>query len=135
MPNETREMSQQAAIGQGGGPGGGGGKRPQRYFPRGRGGGAAAPNKVYKLPIAEITKHTFNTGENKFAAQFTESRERVAGYIRWGGMEESYLAAKTIRTGAAQTIALPPPYNANAPDKVDLDVIRVKVVKSVKKRQ
>ena len=49
--------------------------------------------------------------------------------------EESYLAAKTIRTGAAQTIALPPPYNANAPDKVDLDVIRVKVVKSVKKRR
>ncbi len=50
-------------------------------------------------------------------------------------MEESYLVAKTIRTGTAQTIALPPPVNANAPDKVDLDVICVEVVKSATKRQ
>ena len=81
-------MSQQAAIGQGGGCGGGGGKRPQRYFPRGRGGGAAAQSKAYESPIAEIAKHTLNTGENRFAAQFTESRERVAGYIQRGGMDD-----------------------------------------------
>jgi hypothetical protein len=68
-----------------------------------------APSKVYESPIAEITKHTFNTGENKFAAQFTEYRERVAGYIQRAGMEESYLVAETIRTAKAQTIALPPP--------------------------
>jgi len=128
-------MSQQAAIGRGGGRGGGGGKRPQRYFPRGRGGGATAPSKVYESPIAEIAKHTFNTGENKFAAQFTESRERVAGYIQRAGMEESYLVAETIRTAKAQTIALPPPVNANAQDKANLELIRVKVVKSVAKRQ
>ena len=92
-------------------------------------------NKAYESPIAEIPKHTFNTGENKFAVQFTESRERVAGYIQRGGMKESYLVAKTIRTGAAQTIALPSPVNANAPDKADLEVICVEVVKLIAKRR
>ncbi len=47
-------------------------------------------------------------------------------------MEESYLVA---RTGTAQSIALPPPVNANAPDKADLDIICVEVVKSVAKRR
>ncbi len=84
-------MSQQAAIGRGGGPGGGGGggKKLQRYFPQGRGGGTAVLSKAYKSPIAEIAKHTFNTGENRFATQFTESQERVVGYIQRAGMEES----------------------------------------------
>jgi hypothetical protein len=50
-------------------------------------------------------------------------------------MEESYLVAETIRTGTAQMIALPPPVDMNAPDKVDLEVIHVEVVKSVVKRQ
>ena len=40
-----------------------------------------------------------------------------------------------IRMGTAQTIALPAAVDPNAPDKADLDVIRVKVVKSVAKRQ
>mgnify|MGYP006216894827 CR=1 FL=1 len=93
-------MSQQAVIGRGGGRGSGGGKRPQRYFPRGRRGGATALSKVYESPIAEIAKHTFNTGENKFAAQFTESRERVAGYIQRSGMEESYLVAESFLVSA-----------------------------------
>ena len=89
-------MSQQAAIGRGGGRGGGGSKKPQRYFPRGRGGGAAALSKAYESPIAEIAKHTFNTGKNRFAVQFTESRERVAGYIQRAGMEESYLVYRSF---------------------------------------
>ena len=76
-------------------------------------------SKAYESPITEIAKHTFNTGENKFAAQFTESQERVAGYVQWGGMEESYLVAETIRKGVAQTITLPPPVDTNAPDKAD----------------
>ena len=50
-------------------------------------------------------------------------------------MEESYLVAETIRTGTAQMIALPPPVDMNARDKVDLEVIHVEVVKSVVKRQ
>jgi hypothetical protein len=49
-------------------------------------------------------------------------------------MEESYLVAETIRKGVAQTIALPPQVDSNAPDKADLELIRVEVVKSVAKR-
>ena len=92
------------------------------------------PSKMYESPITEIVKHTFNTGKNKFAAQFTESRERVAGYIQRAGMEESYLVAEMIRTAKAQTIVLPPPVDVNAKDKADLELIRVEVVKSVAKR-
>ena len=91
--------------------------------------------KAYKLPITKIPKYTFNTGENKFATQFTESRERVAGYVQRSGMEESYLVAKTIRTGTAQTIVPPAAVNPNTPDKADLNDIWVEVVKSVAKRQ
>ena len=73
-------MSQQIAAGRGGGRGDG--KKP-RYFPRrGGGGGAGATTKAYESPITEISKYTFNTGENKFATEFTESRERVAGYVQ-----------------------------------------------------
>ncbi len=125
-------MSQQAAAGHGAGRGSG---RKPRYFPRKGGGNFTATAKAYKSPITEIAKYTFNTGKNKFAAQFTESRERVAGYIQRSGMDESYLVAETIRTGTAQTIALPTAVNANAPDKADLEVIRVEVVKSVAKRR
>ena len=35
----------------------------------------------------------------------------------------------------AQRIALPPPVDTNAPDKADLALIRVEVVKSVAKRR
>ena len=50
-------------------------------------------------------------------------------------MEESYLVAKTIRKGVAQMIALPPTVDTNAPDKADLELIRMEVVKSVVKRR
>ena len=113
------------------------GPRKQRYFPRRRGGGGGgATAKAYESPITEISKYTFNTtGANTFAAQFTESRERVAGYVQRSGMDESYLVAETIRMGTAQTIALPPAVDPNAPDRTDLEVIRVEVVKSVAKRR
>jgi hypothetical protein len=103
-------MSQQAAAGRGAGRGGG---RKPRYFPRKGGGNFTATAKAYESPITEIAKYTFNTGENKFAAQLTESRERVAGYIQRSGMEESYLVAETIRMGTVQTIALPAPVCEN----------------------
>ena len=126
-------MSQQVAAGRGGGHGDG---RKPRYFPhQGGGGGAGATTKAYESPITEISKYKFNTGKNKFAAQFTESRERVAGYIQQSGMDKSYLVAETIRTGTKQTIALPGPVDADAPDKVDLEVIRTEMVKSVAKRR
>ena len=91
--------------------------------------------KAYELPITEIAKYTFNTGKNKFAAQFTESRERVAAYVQRSGMEESYLVAETIRMGTAQKIVLPAAVDPNAPDKADLELIRVEVVKPVVKRR
>ena len=125
-------MSQQAAAGCGAGRGGG---RKPRYFSQKGGGNFAATAKAYKSPITKIAKYTFNTGENKFAAQFTESRERVTGYVQRSGMDESYLVAETIRMGTAQTSALPPPVDPNASDKEDLEIICVEVVKSVAKRR
>ncbi len=65
-------MSQQATAGRGAGRGSG---RKPRYFPQKGGGNFTATAKTYKLPITKIAKYTFNTGENKFAAQFTESQE------------------------------------------------------------
>ena len=67
--------------------------------------------------------------------QFTKSRNRVVGYIQRAGMEESYLVAKTVRTGIKQAIVLPPPVDASAPDKEDLEIICMEVMKFVAKRQ
>ena len=67
---EKREMSQQAAAVRGAGRGGG---RKPRYFPRKGRGNFTAMAKAYESPITEIAKNTFNTGENKFATQFTKS--------------------------------------------------------------
>ena len=53
------------------------------------------------------------------------------GICTAGGMEESYLVAEMIRKEVVQTIALPPPVDTNAPDKADLELIHVEVVKSV----
>ena len=50
-------------------------------------------------------------------------------------MDESYLVAETIRTGTVQKIDLPPAVDPNASDKVDLELIRTEVVKSVTKRR
>jgi hypothetical protein len=70
-------MSQQAAAGRGAGRGGG--RKPQ-YFPKGRGMDTMA--KAYKSSISGIEEHTFNTGQNKFAAQFTQSRKNVANFLQ-----------------------------------------------------
>ena len=125
-------MSQQAAAGRGAGRGGG---RRHRYGPRGGGTPAPKPTKSYESPIAEIKQHTFNTGDNGHAAQFTESREKIATYIQRCGWEESYLVAETIRTGVAQKVALPPPVDVNDPDRVDLEAMRIEDVKNVAKRR
>ena len=66
-------MSQQAAAGRGAGRGGG--RKPQ-YFPRGR--GIDTATKAYKSSISGIEEHTFNTGQNKFTAQFTQLRKNMA---------------------------------------------------------
>jgi hypothetical protein len=70
-------MSQQAAAGQGAGHSGG---RKLQYFPQGR--GVDHSTKPFKSMISEIAEHTFNTGENKYVAQFTQRREEVANYLQ-----------------------------------------------------
>ncbi len=73
--------------------------------------------------ISEITTDTFNTGQNKLAAQFTQLRKIAANYLQRTLAYEGYLVAETVRTGREQIIALPPAVNASAPDTVDLKII------------
>ncbi len=70
-------MSQQAAAGRGAGRGGG---RKPKFIPRG--GGVKSLSKAFWSSTSGIEKWTFNTGQNKFATQFTLSREEVANYIQ-----------------------------------------------------
>ncbi len=73
---------------------------------------------------------------NKFAAQFTLSREEVANYIQRTLADEGYLVAEMIRSGKKQSIPLPAHVDPNDPDKTDLEAIRAEHVKTVaKKRQ
>jgi hypothetical protein len=123
-------MSQQAAAGQGAGRGSG---RKPRYFPQGR--GVDHSTKPFKSMISEIAEHMFNTGVNKYAAQFTRSREEVANYLQRTSAEEGYLVAETVQTGKQQLIPLPPPIDPNVEDKADLENIRAKDVKTIAKRQ
>jgi hypothetical protein len=85
--------------------------------------------------ILEIAEHTFNTGENKYAAQFTRSREEVANYLQCTSAEEGYLVAETVRTRKQQLIPLPPPIDSNVEDKADLEIIWAEDVETIVKRR
>jgi hypothetical protein len=126
----TEEMSQQAAAGQGAGHGS---RRKPKYYPQG--GGIEASTKAYKPLIAEIRNDTFNTGQNKFTTQFTQSRKNVANYLQRTSAAEGYLVTETVRTVKRQIIELPPAVDPNAPDVNNQNIIRVEKVKSVAKRQ
>jgi len=121
-------MSQQAAAGRGAGRSGG---RKLRNFPKGRGMDTAA--KAYKSSIPGIEKHTFNTGQHKFAAQFTQLLENVANFLQRKAHDEGYLVAETVCTGKQQTIDLLPPINGNDPNAEDLKIVLAEEVKSVVK--
>ncbi len=122
-------MSQQAAAGHGAGRGGG---RGPRYFcPQGGGGELT---KGFKSAISEIAHETFNMGQNKFAAQFTQLRKNVANYLQHTASSEGYLVAKTVRMGKKQLIVLPPAVNENATNVKDQSIIRAEEVKTVAKR-
>ena len=84
-------MSQQAAAGQGAPAAGRAGRAV--HFYRGRG---DPPTKGYKSTISKIVNETFNTGQNAFAAQFTQSRKNVANYRQRTAADEGYLVAETI---------------------------------------
>ncbi len=56
-------------------------------------------------------------------AQFVLHHEEVVNYIQRTLANKGYLVAQTIRTGTKQSILLPPPVDANNPDKEDLEAI------------
>jgi hypothetical protein len=123
-------MSQQAAAGRGTpmGRGGGQGTRNLKFHPR-----AGESTKGYKSAISEIATDTFNMGQNKFAAQFTQSRKNVVNYLQRTSANEGYLVAETVRTGRAQIIELPPAVDPNAADADDQRIIRAEEVKTIAK--
>jgi hypothetical protein len=122
-------MSQQAAAGQGAGRGGG---RKPRFIPQG---GGDNFNKPFQSTTVGIKKWTFNTGQNKYAAQFTLHRKEVANYIQQTLADEGYLVAQMISSGTKQSIPLPLPVDPNNLDKEDLEAIRTKDEKTVAKRR
>ncbi len=95
--------------------------RNMRYHPR-----AGDASKGFKSPISEIVIDTFNTGQNKFAAQFTQSQKNVANYLQRTLAYEGYLVAETVRSGRDQIIKLPPPINASTVNAEDQKIIQAK---------
>ncbi len=55
------------------------------------------------------------TGQNKFAAQFTQSRKNIANYLLRTAALEGYLVAENVHTGKKQGIELPVPIDLNYP--------------------
>jgi hypothetical protein len=95
------------------GRGGGRGTRHLKIHPR-----AGESAKGYKLAISEIATDTFNTGQNKFAMQFTQSRKNVMNYLQRTSANKGYLVAETVRTGREQIIELPPPSIRTTPTRM-----------------
>jgi hypothetical protein len=109
-----QKMSQQAVAGCGGGRGGRG--KP-RYYPR------LGELKGFKSPISKIAHDTFNTGQNKFAAQFTQLQKDVANYLQCTVASEEYLVAETMGTSRKQVIDLPSAIDPNDPELEDKKII------------
>ncbi len=91
--------------------------------------------KGFKSAISKIAQDTFNTGQNKFASQFTQLCKNVANYLQRTSASEGYLVAEMVRSGREQTIALPDVVDPNAPNAADLTVIRAKEVKTIAKKE
>jgi hypothetical protein len=123
-------MSQQAAAGQGA-PAAGRAGRAGQFF-RGQG---DPPTKGFKSAISKIANKTFNTGKNRFAVQFTQSRKNVANYLQRKVADEGYLVAETVRTGKQQIIMLPPLVNASAVDANNQKIIQEEAVRAIAKRK
>ena len=123
-------MSQQAVAGRGS-PAGGCAGRGGHYF-RGQG---DPPSKGFKSTITEIATYTFNTGQNRFAAQFTQLRKNVASYLQQTTADKGYLIAKTVRTGKEQVIALPPPIDPNTEDADDQKIIQEEAIRATTKQK
>ena len=114
-PNCKSKMSQQAAAGCGGGHGGRG---KLRYNQR------SGEMKGFKSKISKIAHNTtFNTGQNKFAAQFTQLQKNVANYLQCTVALEGYLVAETVHMGRKQVIDLPSAINPNNLELEDKKII------------
>ena len=132
MSVEITGMSQQASAGRRVPMGrrGGQGTRNLRFHPR-----AGEAMKGYKSVISKIATDTFNTGQNKFAAQFTQSQKNIAIYLQRTLASKGYLVAETVRTGREKIIELPPAIDLNAANANDQKIIRGEEVKMIAKRR
>ena len=104
--------------------------RHLKFHPR-----AGESTKGYKSAISKIATDTSNTGQNKFAAQFTQSQKNVANYLQRTSANEGYLVAETVRTGRQQIIELPPAVNPNDANADNQRIIRAEEVKTIAKRR
>jgi hypothetical protein len=129
--SQTAAMSQQAAARQGAPAGRGRGRGRQGRFNH----CAVHTTKGFKSSISKIVTNTFNTGHNKFAAQFTQLHKNIANYLQRTSACEGYLVAEMVRTGREQIIPLPPAVDVNTPDAADLNIIRGEEVKTIAKRR
>ena len=123
-------MSQQATAGQGM-PVAGLAGRAGRFY----GGQGDPPTKGFKSAISEIANETFNMGQNRFAAQLTQSRKNVVNYLQPTAADEGYLVAETFWTEKEQILALPLAVNPNAADADDQMIIREEAVRAIAKRK
>ncbi len=90
--------------------------------------------KGFKSAISKIALDTFNTGQNKIAAQFTRLHKNIANYLQRTALLEGYLVAKMVKMGRQQISALPTAINESAANVKDQKIIRVEEVKTVAKR-
>ena len=74
-------------------------------------------------------------GQNRFAAQFSQSRKNLANYLQRTMTDEGYLVAKTVRTGKQQIIALLSLVNMSAVDAEDQKIIQEEAVRAIAKRK
>jgi hypothetical protein len=123
-------MSQQAAAGRSGGHSGGcSGKAKPRYFLQ------MGELKGFKSAILEIACNTFNRGQNKFTAQFTQSQKNVMIYLQCTAALEGYLVAEMVHTSKKQVIKLPVAIDPSNLEYADKIIIRAKEVKTIAKRR
>ncbi len=85
--------------------------------------------------ISKIAHDRFNTGQNKFAAQFTQLRKNVANYLHCTAALEGYLVVETMRTGRKQVIDLPSAIDPNDPKLEDKKIIQAEEVKTIAKKR
>jgi hypothetical protein len=91
--------------------------------------------KRFKSAISKIAHDRFNTGQNKFEAQFTQLHKNVLNYLQCTAGSEGYLVAETVQIGKKQTIDLPSAINPNNPELGDKKIIHTDEVKTIAKRR